>query len=136
MTNEIKFREIENLLNEALAASLPRLKEEVVLHRNCSVANYHYKAMNLEWHHGFSMEWKAGYESACTTITVGFSELTLPNEVVKVNINSYLFTEGRDSRIEIKKSYELEIKELLYLGLYEFLKNTFSFYKVELEEHM
>lgn len=136
MTNEIKFREIENLLNEALATSLPRLKEEVMLHRNRSIANYNYKVMDLEWIHDFSMEWKAGYESACTTITIGLSELTLPNEVVKVKINSCLFTEDYDSRIEIRKSYELEIKELLFLGLYEFLKNTFSSYKVELEEHM
>ncbi len=136
MTNEIKYREIEALLNEALAASMPLIKSEGIEHRSRSITSYNYKSMDLEWLHDFSIEWKANYERACTIITVCFRESTLPNELMDIKINSSIFSEGRDSRVEIKKSYEIEINELLSLGLLQFLKNTFSLYKTELEEHM
>lgn len=136
MTNEIKYREIETLLNEALAASMPIIRNEGIEHRSCSITSYNYKAMDLEWRHDFSMEWKANYERAFTNVTVSFLESTLPNEIINIKINSCIFSEGGDSRIEIKKSYEIELEEILSLGLYKFLKDKFSLCKTELEEHM
>lgn len=123
---EMRFRDVEALLDQKLSEARLRAVLSGVAMRDLSARHYHYKNQALSWSWQFVREKAIDGEIERISIFLTYIEPRGDSDALTVLVRSEVFRQGQISRIDRKHESSVTTDHVKAVGLEPLLKDAFE----------